>query len=100
VSFWRGFAKSVSDRKVQNLEGSVGVNPTEAWEWTDWALIRHLIGLIAETGKPIIAVAMSEQQKSTSSKLESHGILTTPTPERAIHAAAKLARYAKHVKSG
>jgi acyl-CoA synthetase (NDP forming) len=98
-SFWKGFGKSVSERKVQNLEGSVGVNPAEAWEWTDWALIRHLKGLISETGKPIIAVAMSEQQKATSNKLESHGILTTPTPERAIHAAARLARYGEYVRS-
>jgi hypothetical protein len=73
-SFWKGFSKSVSDRKVENLEGSVGLNPAEAWEWTDYALIRHLKGLISETGKPIIAVAMSEQQKGTSTRLESHGI--------------------------
>jgi len=96
-SFWKGFSKSVSDRKVENLEGSVGLNPAEAWEWTDYALIRHLKGLISETGKPIIAVAMSEQQKGTSTRLESHGILTTPTPERAIYAAAKLAQYGAFV---
>lgn len=98
-SFWRGVSKSVSDRKVQNPEGSVGVNPAEIWEWTDWALIRHLKGLISETGKPIIVVAISEQQRATSSRLESHGILTTPTPERAIHAAAKLAHYGDFVRS-
>jgi acyl-CoA synthetase (NDP forming) len=97
-SFWRGFSKSVSDRKVQNLEGSVGLNPAEAWEWTDYALIKHLKNLIGETGKPIIAVAMSEQQKATSSRLESHGILTTPTPERAIYAAARLAEYGQFVR--
>jgi len=98
-SFWRGFSRSVSDRKVQNLEGSVGVNPTEFWGWTDWALIRHLQRLISETGKPIIVVALSEQQRATSGRLESHGILTTPTPERAVYAAAKLARYGAYLRA-
>ena len=93
ISFWKGFGKSVSGRNVAKPEGSAGINPAEAWEWTDRALIQHLEGLIAQTGKPIIAVAMSEQQKATSSRLEMHGILTTPTPERAVYAAAKLSRY-------
>lgn len=95
-----GFGKSVSDRKTVKKEGSVGINPAEAWEWTDYALIRHLKGLIAETGKPIIAVAMSEQQRATSSRLESHGILTTPTPERAVYAAARLSEYAAFAAKG
>jgi acyl-CoA synthetase (NDP forming) len=93
LSFWKGFSRSVSSRNEAKPEGSAGINPAEAWEWTDSALISHLENLIAETGKPIIAVAMSEQQKSTSSRLEMHGILTTPTPERAVYAAAKLSRY-------
>ena len=97
LSFWKGFHKSVSDRDVRKPEGSAGINPAEAWEWTDYALVKHLEGLIAETGKPIIAVAMSEQQKTTSSRLEMHGILTTPTPERAVFAAARLAEYSAFV---
>jgi acyl-CoA synthetase (NDP forming) len=97
MSFWKGFARSISGRKVTKSEGSVGINPTEAWEWTDYALINHLEGLIAQTGKPIIVVAMSEQQKATSSRLEMHGILTTPTPERAVYAASRLARYREHL---
>lgn len=97
LSFWKGFARSISDRKTSRKEGSVAINPAEAWEWTDYALVNHLEGLIAQTGKPIIVVGLSEQQRATSSKLEMHGILTTPTPERAVYAASRLARYRKYL---
>lgn len=97
ISFWRGFARSISDRKSTGSEGSGAINPTEAWEWTDYALINHLEGLIAQTGKPIIVVGLSEQQRATSNKLEMHGILTTPTPERAVYAASRLAKYRQYL---
>ena len=36
-SLRQGFKKSVSDRAVSNPEGSVGINPAELWNWTDYA---------------------------------------------------------------
>ena len=45
-----------------------------------------------ETGKPILAVSMSEHKKRGGA-VASQGLFTTPTPERAIATAATLARY-------
>ena len=92
-SMRRGFSKSVSDRSVQNPEGSVGINPAELWNWTDQAFSSHLQRLMKETGKPIIAVAMSEGRRLWSGTIEKQGLFTTPTPERAVATAATLARY-------
>lgn len=88
-----GFSKSVSDRQVKRPEGSVGIDPAELWNWTDYALVSHLKKLIVETGKPILAVSMSDLPYLSTRRLESQGIFTTPTPERAVHVAAVLARY-------
>ncbi|MFW6114089.1 MAG: hypothetical protein ACOC78_04110, partial [Actinomycetota bacterium] len=41
-SIWRGFMESISRRKERNPEGSGGLNPTETWQWTDFAIIRRL----------------------------------------------------------
>ncbi len=98
-SLLKGYKKTASDRQVQSKEGSAGINIAEAWQWTDNALISHLKHLIAATGKPIISVAMSESQKETSGRLESQGILTTQTPERAVYAASKLAKYSAYVRN-
>jgi len=88
-----GFSKSVSDRSVSNPEGSVGINPGELWNWTDYAFTGHLRRLMEETGKPILAVSMSEHKKPGAARQESRGLFTTPTPERAIATAATLVRY-------
>ena len=92
-SLRQGFKKSVSDRAVSNPEGSVGINPAELWNWTDYAFTGHLRRLMQETGKPILAVSMSEHKKRGAA-VASQGLFTTPTPERAIATAATLARYA------
>ena len=105
-SMRRGFRKSVSDRSVTNPEGSVGIDPAELWNWTDYAFTGHLRRLMEETGKPILAVSMSEHKKpgmvhtaleprlSGAVRVKRQGLFTTPTPERAIATAATMVRYA------
>jgi acyl-CoA synthetase (NDP forming) len=88
-----GFKKSVSERSVANPEGSVGINPAELWNWTDSAFNAHIRRLMKETGKPIIAVAMSERSRRLAGNVEREGFFAAPTPERAIATAATLARY-------
>jgi succinyl-CoA synthetase alpha subunit len=80
-----GFRRSVSDRSVKNPEGSVGINPAELWNWTDSAFTAHIRRLMDETGKPIIAVAMSERSKPPAGNIERQGFFTAPTPERHRH---------------
>jgi hypothetical protein len=92
-----GFSKSVARRDFRNPEGSVGIDPTELRLWTNRALIDHLQGLMEKHEKPIILVSISENAMANFKGLESHGIVTTSTPEEAVHTAAKLARYAQFV---
>jgi acyl-CoA synthetase (NDP forming) len=93
-SLGRGFKKAVSDRGVKNPEGSVGIDPGELRNWTDHVFSEHLRHLMEETGKPILAVSMSENKRHGSGTIEKKGLFTTPTPERAIATAATMARYA------
>lgn len=95
-----GFSKSVARRDVRNPEGSVGIDPTELRLWTNRALIDHLQGLMEKHEKPIILVSISENAMANFRGLESRGIVTTSTPEEAVHTAAKLARYAEFVARG
>ncbi|MDY6796251.1 MAG: CoA-binding protein [Actinomycetota bacterium] len=94
-SIWRGFLESISRRKERNPEGSGGINPTETWQWTDFALIRHLKRLMDEEKKPIIAVAINEGESSASYWMRKSGFFTASTPERAVRVAGKLARYSR-----
>lgn len=73
--------------------GSSGINPAEAWLWTDTALVGRLHKLVKSTGKPIITVAMDERETSAAARLQSRGIFSAPTPERAVRAAARIAGY-------
>jgi acyl-CoA synthetase (NDP forming) len=99
-SLRHGFTKSVSDRSVSNPEGSVGISPTELWNWTDYAFTSHVQRLVQETGKPILAVAMSDHRLPGTRNLERKGLFTAPTPERAISTAATLARYSTFAANG
>ncbi len=73
--------------------GSSGINPAEAWLWTDTALVSRLRKLVKKTGKPIITVAMNEGETSAAARLQRRGIFSAPTPERAVRAAAEIAKY-------
>ena len=96
-SQWKAMAdprfKKKGNRERKHLGGSSGINPAEAWLWTDTALTRRLQKLVEKTGKPIIAVAMDEREMATAARLQSRGIFSAPTPERAVRAAAKIAEY-------
>ncbi len=46
-----------------------------------------------ETGKPIIAVAVNEDERASSARLRRTGFFTASTPERAVFVASRLARY-------
>ena len=97
-SLGRGFFKSVPGRKRgggDEAAGSTGINPAEVWKWTDAALFRWLKELVAEHGKPIIAVAMSEELRTGWLSLIGRGVCVVPTPERAVRLASKLAQYAR-----
>ncbi len=74
-------------------EGSPGINPREAWLWTDTALVSEMEKLVRRTGKPIITVAMDEREMSAAARLQKGGVFSAPTPERAVRAAAKIAGY-------
>ncbi len=78
---------------AQGTLSSSGLNPNEAWQWTDTALVRRLQKLVKKTGKPVITVAMDEREMSAAARLQSKGIFSAPTPERAVRAAAKIADY-------
>lgn len=97
-SLRKGFLKSVFGKKGGvKSEGSVGINPAESWKWTDAAFFRQLRTLMKRNGKPIIAVTMSERERSASHGITSGGVFIVPTPERAVRVAAELARYARFV---
>jgi acyl-CoA synthetase (NDP forming) len=83
----------VADRSVRNAEGSVGINPAELWSWTDHAFTARLMDLMEETGKPLLAVAMSEHRGRRAKGTASQALFTAPTPERAVSTAASLVRY-------
>jgi acyl-CoA synthetase (NDP forming) len=48
-----------------------------------------------EEGKPVIAVAVNEGERSASFRMRSAGVFTASTPERAVRVAGKLAWYAR-----
>lgn len=73
--------------------GSSGINPAEAWLWTDTAMVSRLRKLVRSTGKPVITVAMDESETSAAARLQRSGIFSAPTPERAVRAAARIAKY-------
>lgn len=99
TSFWlsmvSGFLKSF--RKKQgpgpSREGSGGLDFTETLIWTDSYIAKYLKRRMRETGKPIITVAVNEDERSSSTRLRRHGFFTAATPERAVCVAAKLASY-------
>ncbi len=100
LSIWKGFRESLARRGGEhNPEGSGGINPTEAWQWTDTALIRRIKQLMNEEKKPIIAVAVNEGERSASFRMRSSGVFTATTPERAVRVAGKLARYSNFLAS-
>jgi acyl-CoA synthetase (NDP forming) len=92
-SVWKGFQESLKRGGKRNPEGSGGINPTEARQWTDAALVRRIRRLMAEQGKPIIAVAINEGESSAS------GVFIASTPERAVRVAGKLAAYSRYLSS-
>jgi acyl-CoA synthetase (NDP forming) len=98
-SIAQGFFKSLSRRKERNPEGSGGINPAETWKWTDMAIIRHIKRLMEEEGKPIIAVAVNEGERSASFRMRKAGVFTASTPESAVRVAGKLARYSRYLAS-
>ncbi len=99
LSIWKGFRESLTKRGEHNPEGSGGINPSEAWAWTDTAIIRRIKKLMNEEGKPIIAVAVNEGERSASFRMRSTGVFTATTPERAVRVAGKLARYSRFLAS-
>lgn len=99
LSMWKGFRESLLRGGERNPEGSGGINPTEAWKWTDTSLILRLKRLMRERGKPIIAVAVNEGESSASFRMRNTGVFTASTPERAVRVAGKLARYSRFLAS-
>jgi acyl-CoA synthetase (NDP forming) len=95
LSIWKGFRESLSRRGERNPEGSGGINPGEAWQWTDTAIIRRIKRLMQQERKPIIAVAVNEGERSASFRMRNSGVFTATTPERAVRVAGKLARYSR-----
>lgn len=91
--FGGGRAGSKSAGEARSRPISSGINPTEAWQWTDTALVARLYKLVKSTGKPIITVAMDEREMGAAARLQRKGIFSAPTPERAVRAAAKIAGY-------
>lgn len=95
LSIWKGFRESLTRKGERSPGGSGGINPTEAWKWTDTALIRRLKQLMAQERKPIIAVAVNEGERSASFRMRNTGVFTATTPERAVRVAGKLAKYSR-----
>ncbi len=95
LSMLKGFIDSLRRGREHNPEGSGGINPTEAWQWTDTATVRRIKRLMEEEGKPIIAVAVNEGESSASYRMRNSGVFTATTPERAVSVAGKLARYSR-----
>lgn len=97
LSIWKGFRDSLRRGGEHNPEGSGGINPAEAWQWTDTATVRRIKRLMEEEHKPIIAVAVNEGESSASYRMRNSGVFTATTPERAVRVAGKLARYSRYV---
>jgi acyl-CoA synthetase (NDP forming) len=97
LSIWKGFRDSIKRGGERNPEGSGGINPTEAWQWTDTATVSRIKKLMDEEKKPIIAVAVNEGERSASFRMRNTGVFTATTPERAVRVAGKLARYSRFV---
>lgn len=95
LSIWKGFRDSLKRGGERNPEGSGGINPAEAWQWTDTATVRRIKRLMQEEKKPIIAVAVNEGESSASYRMRNSGVFTATTPERAVRVAGKLARYSR-----
>ncbi len=100
LSLWKGFRDSLTRRGGEhNPEGSGGINPTEALKWTDTALVHRIKHLMKQEGKPIIAVAVNEGERSASFRMRNSGVFTATTPERAVRVAGKLAYYSRFLAS-
>jgi hypothetical protein len=99
LSIWKGFRDSLRRSGERNPEGSGGINPSEAWQWTDTATVRRIKRLMQEERKPIIAVAVNEGESSASYRMRNSGVFTATTPERAVRVAGKLASYSSFVSS-
>jgi hypothetical protein len=99
LSIWKGFRDSLKRGGEHNPEGSGGINPAEAWQWTDTAIIRRIKRLMEEEKKPIIAVAVNEGERSASFRMRNSGVFTATTPERAVRVAGKLARYSRFISN-
>ena len=94
----KGFKESFTKRKGYNPQGSAGINPGEAWQWTDAAMINMLEKLVREKQKPIITVALDAREMTAAASLQSRGIFSAPTPERAVRAASKIAAYGSYLE--
>lgn len=94
----RGFFKSWKGRGERNPEGSGGIDPSEMSKWADSALVGRIRKLMAEEGKPIIAVSVNEEE-STLLRLKGLHLYTASSPERAIRVAGKMASYWQHLAS-
>jgi acyl-CoA synthetase (NDP forming) len=92
-SQWKAMFMKKRKDGGRKRSSSPGIKLTEGWLWTDIALTTRLQKLVKKTGKPIIAVAMDERELATAARLQSRGIFSAPTPERAVRAAAKIAEY-------
>jgi hypothetical protein len=95
LSIWKGFRDSLRKRGGRTREGSGGIDPTETFQWTDLAVVRRIKRLMREEGKPIIAVAVNEGERSASFRMRDSGVFTASTPERAVRVAGKLAWYSR-----
>ncbi len=99
LSLWRGFRESLKSRGEHSPEGSGGINPSEAWKWTDTALVSRVKRLMVQERKPIIAVAVNEGESSSSYRMRNSGVFTASTPERAARVAGRMARYSSFLAS-
>jgi acyl-CoA synthetase (NDP forming) len=98
LSLGKGVRRSVSKRGERSREGSGGINPLEAWKWSDRAMTRKILSLMKETGKPIIPVAVNESELSVSLRFRRARFFTAMTPERAARVAGHLVRYSRFLR--
>ncbi len=91
----RGVVQSFKGKKPVNREGSGGLDFKEARIWTDYYIAGYFKKLMRDTGKPIIVVAVNEDERASSARLRRTGIFTAATPERAVRVAAKMASYGR-----
>ncbi|MBC7253503.1 MAG: CoA-binding protein [Actinobacteria bacterium] len=100
LSIWKGFRESLRKHGGRTREGSGGIDPAETLQWTDLAVVRRIKRLMKEEGKPIIAVAVNEGERSASFRMRDSGVFTASTPERAVRVAGKLAGYSRWLREG